>query len=103
MSVIAVSVTGKAQADGAQTLDLPEGGFTNQINISGTATSGTITFDYYAFGEWKTLLKNGAALVVDMASNTKSFLVYGCLDKIRATPTSIAGGTYSVQIISEVL
>lgn len=103
MPVVAGSFSGKVQADGAQIIDLPEGGFTNQINISGTATSGTLGFEYYAFGEWKTLLKGGVALTVNMASNTKSFLVYGCFDKIRITPTSIAGGTYSVQVVSEVL
>lgn len=103
MSVVSVSFTGKVQADGAQVIDLPEGGFTNQLNISGTATSGTLAFEYYANGEWKTLLKNGAALSVDMAANTKSYLAYGCFDKIRVTPTTIAGGTYSVQVISEVL
>ena len=103
MPVVAGSFTGKVQADGAQTIDMSEGGFTNQINVSGSATSGTLAFEYYAFGEWKTLLKSGAALSVNMASNTKSFLVYGCFDKIRVTPTSIAGGSYGVQVVSEVL
>lgn len=103
MPVISASFTGKVQADGAQVIDLPEGGFTNQLNISGTATSGTLGFEYYANGEYKTLLSNGAALIVNMASNTKSYLLYGCFDKIRVTPASIAGGTYSVQVISEVL
>lgn len=105
MNVKMYSVSGKVQADGAQTLEMEEGGFTNQIAVGGTATSGTLAFEYKTAGKWFTLLASDAStqLSVDMAANTKAFIVQGCLDAIKITPTSIAGGTYSVQVISEVL
>ena len=103
MLVSKYTASDKVQADGIQTIELVEGGFKNQIAVSGTATSGTLAFEYKAANKWYTLNDSlGNALVVNMASNTTGYVVNGCLDAIRVTPTSIAGGTYTVEVISEV-
>ena len=103
MSVSKYSAEQKVQADGAQTIELTESGFMNQISVGGTATSGTLAFEYKNAGKWYNLNKNGSQLVVDMASNTSAYIAKGCFDAIRVTPTSIAGGYYTVEVISEVL
>jgi hypothetical protein len=89
------------QALGATIIELTESGFTSQITVGGTATSGTIAFEYRNNGTWFTLTdKYGTALVIDMASNTRAYMAYGAFDAIRVTPTSIAGGYYVVEVIS---
>lgn len=105
MSVKMYSATGKVQADGVQTIETEQSGFINQISVGGDATSGTLAFEYKAAGKWFNLLSDDGStqLSVNMASNTKAFIVQGCLDAIRVTPTSISGGSYTVQVISEVL
>lgn len=105
MTVKMYTATSKVQADGVQTIEMEESGFVNQVSVGGDATSGTLAFEYKAAGKWFNLLASDGStqLSVDMASNTKAFIVQGCLDAVRVTPTSISGGSYTVQVISEVL
>lgn len=103
MSVNKAVVTGKTQADGAQDLELSESGFINQISVGGTATSGTLAFEYKNANKWYNLNKNGSQLVIDMANNASAYIVKGCFDALRVTPASITGGYYTVEVISEVM
>lgn len=103
MSVNKYVTANLVQADGATVLEMQESGFKNQLTVAGTATSGTLAFEYKNNGQWFNLNKNGIQLIVDMASNTSAYIAKGCFDAIRVTPTSIAGGYYTVEVISEVL
>lgn len=103
MLVSKYSASEKTQADGIETIELTESGFKNQLAVGGTATSGTLTFEYKSAGTWFTLVDStGDAISVDMASNTDTYTIDGCIDAIRVTPASIAGGYYTVEVISEV-
>ena len=103
MLVSKYSATAKVQADGAQTIELTESGFKNQLAVGGTASSGTLAFEYKAAGKWFTLVDSGgSAITVNMASNTKTYVFDGCYDAIKVTPTSIAGGYYTVEVVCEV-
>lgn len=104
MSINKYITANLTQADGATVLEMQESGFRNQLTVGGTATSGTLAFEYKNNGIWFTLTdKYGTALTINMASNTRSYMAYGAFDAIRVTPTSIAGGYYVVEMISEVL
>lgn len=103
MSVNKYVTANLVQADGATTLEMQESGFKNQLTVGGTATSGTLAFEYKNNGKWFNLNKNGSQLVVNMASNGAAYIVNGCFDALRVTPTSITGGYYTVEVISEVL
>lgn len=103
MGVSKYSVEQKVQADGAQIIELTESGFMNQISVGGTATSGTLAFEYKNANKWYNLNKNGSQLVIDMANNASAYIVKGCFDTLRVTPDSITGGYYTVEVISEVM
>jgi len=51
------------QALGATIIELTESGFTSQITVGGTATSGTIAFEYRNNGTWFTLDREELAVV----------------------------------------
>lgn len=103
MSVNKYVTANLVQADGATVLEMQESGFTSQLTVGGTATSGTLAFEYKNNGKWFNLNMSGSQLVINVASNSTAYILEGCFDAIRVTPTSIAGGYYVVEVISEVM
>lgn len=84
------------QANGSQSISAIGSCSRHQLHIEG-GTSGTLAVKYRTGGALFDLVDSvGAAITIDLASNTKAYFFEGLIDGVVLVPTSVVGNYVAV-------